>query len=97
MPDFKLPKYVLDLQDSSTCLRLASAQPGKEIRVLVRREQDCLAGPVGTIGTRSPDGQEFSIVVRSEDGKLQAQSFVYKDLVDSTCHLRPENASNIAP
>ena len=69
MPDGEWPTYVLDLQDSPTCSRLENAQPGKEILVLVRRANDQTAVPMEAIGTRSPDGQEFSIVVRTEDGK----------------------------
>ena len=90
MDEFESPAYYLDLLDRSNCSRIESAKPGQEIPVLVRREDDRTKKPIGAVGTRSQDGQNFSVAVRREDGKLQAHSWPYAVLLESISMHNPD-------
>jgi hypothetical protein len=61
--------YTRDLRDPSNSLSIASAEPSREIRVLVRPEDDATAKLIEAVGTLSNDGKSFSVVVTREDGR----------------------------
>ena len=71
----------LDLRDPSNSLSIASAKPSKEIRVLVRPEDDATAKLMEAVGTLSNDGKSFSVVVTREDGAQQTHNLCYRDLL----------------
>ena len=72
MAQFESPIYVLELRYRSNCAKIESAQPGKEIDILVRPIGDPMAKPIAAKGTRSQDGASFSVVVTRGDGAQQS-------------------------
>jgi hypothetical protein len=82
MPDLESPICALDLRDPSTCVNIAMAKPGEEIRVMVRVEDNSTATQLmEAIGTLSNAGKSFSLVVTREDGTQQTQDLCYRDLL----------------
>lgn len=63
-----------DLRDPSNSLRMASAKPSQEIRVLVRLEGDAVAKLMEAVDTLSNDGKSFSIVVTREDARSRPRT-----------------------
>lgn len=82
MAEFESPTYVLDFRDRLNCSRIQAANPGKEIRVLVRPEHDVTAKPIIAKGIRSLDGASFSVMVTTAAGE-QTHDWGYKDLLDA--------------
>jgi hypothetical protein len=82
MAEFESPTYVLHLRDKSTCSRIQSARPGKEVPVLVRPELNKTAKPIKAKGILSDDGKTFSVVVTRADGKQQTHAWNYKELLE---------------
>ena len=82
MSNLESPTCALDLQDPSNCVSIAMAQPGQEIRVMVRVEDNPTATQLmEAVGTLSNDGKSFSVVVTREDGTQQTQYLCYRDLL----------------
>jgi len=82
MPNLESPTCALDLRDPSNCLNIAMAQPGEEIRVIVRVEDNPRATQLmEAVGTLSNDGKSFSVVFTREDGTQQTQDLCYRDLL----------------
>jgi hypothetical protein len=75
--------YVFDMRDKLNRFLLERAKPGQEIRVLVRPEEDDKAKPIMAKGTLSTDGESFSLVVTTRDGKRQTHIVDYKALLGS--------------
>ena len=76
------PTCALDLRDPSNCLNIAMVQPGEEIRVIVRVEDNPMAKQLmEAVGKLSHDGKSFSVVVTREDGTQQTQDLCYRDLL----------------
>ena len=82
MSDFESPTCALDLREPSNCLNIAMAQPGEEIRVIVRVADNPTAKQLmEAVGKLSHDGKSFSVVVIREDGTQQTQDLCYRDLL----------------
>ncbi len=82
MPNLESPTCALDLRDPSNCLNIAMAQPGEQIRVIMRVEDNPMATQLmEAVGTLSNDGKSFSVVVTREDGTQQTQDLRYRDLL----------------
>jgi len=82
MSDLKSPTCALDLRDRSNCINIAMAQPGDEIPVMVRVEDNLTATQLmEAVGTLSNDGKSFSVMVAREDGTQQTQNVCYRDLL----------------
>jgi hypothetical protein len=86
MPELESPTCALDLRDPSNAINIAMAEPGKEIRVLVRLEDDAKAQILAT-GTLSNDGKSFSVIVKREDGAQQTHDLCYRDLLRTFADL----------
>ena len=69
--------YVINFRDSSNCSRIQRVQPGEEIQVLVRPEQEPFADLLGAKGTRSQDGALFIVELTTADGKPQSFEWEY--------------------
>jgi len=69
--------YVIDFRDSANCSRIASAQPGEEIQVLVYPEHEPLADSLGVKGIRSQDGALFIVETTTTDGTQQSFEWEY--------------------
>jgi len=69
--------YVIDFRDSANCSRIANAQPGEEIQVLVYPEHEPLADSLGVKGMRSQDGALFIVETTTADGKQQSFEWEY--------------------
>jgi hypothetical protein len=88
MPELESPTCALDLRDPSTSLNIAMAKPGKEIRVIVRVEDNNTAAKLmEAVGVLSNDGKSFSVVVTREDGTQQTHDFCYRDLLKTLSDL----------
>jgi len=88
MSDLESPTGALDLQDPSNLLNIAMAQPGEEIRVIVRVENNpTVKQLMEAVGRLSNDGKSFSIVVTREDGTQQTQDLCYRDLLKGLSDL----------
>ncbi len=68
MQEFESPTYILDFRNSLNRSTIESAKPNKEIRVLVRPENDPSAESIAATGKRSEDGTEFHVVVVTTAG-----------------------------
>ena len=80
MPELESPTCAFDLRDPSNALNLAMAQPGEEIRVIVRVEDNATAAKLTeAVGVLSNDGKTFSVVVTREDGAQQTLDLYYRD------------------
>jgi hypothetical protein len=90
MAEFESLTYVLYLRDKSTCSRIQSARPGKEVQVLVRPEDDTTAKPIVAKGILSNDGASFSVVVTRADGKQQTHAWNYKEILEANWVLWPD-------
>ena len=77
MTPFDCLVYVIDFRDSSNCSRIQRVQPGEEIQVLVRPEQEPFADLLGAKGTRSQDGALFIVELTTADGKPQSFEWEY--------------------
>ena len=93
MEEFETPTYVIDLRDKSTCSRIQSARPSKEIQVLVRPEHDATVEPIVANGALSNNRASFSVVVTRTDGKQQSHSWNYNDVLDAISVLWPLTSS----
>jgi hypothetical protein len=60
--------YGIDFRDRANCSRIESAQPGKEIQVLVYSEHEPLADSLRVTGRRSQDGALFFVEITTTDG-----------------------------
>ena len=60
--------YVINFRDSSNCSRIQNAQPGKEIVVLIHREQEPPTDPLAAKGMRGRDGTLFVVEITTADG-----------------------------
>jgi hypothetical protein len=87
MPELESPTCALDLQDPSNCLKIAIAEPGEEIQVLVRPEDDATAKLIEAVGILSNDGKLFSVVVTRENGTQQTYDLCYRDLLKTLSDL----------
>ena len=81
MVAFESPTYTLELRHRSNCSRIACAQAGKEIPVLVRSKDGATAKLIEARGTLSNDGKSFSIVVKGADGAQETLDLCYRDLL----------------
>ena len=82
MPEFKSPTYVLDLRKSFNRATIESAKPNKEIKILVRPEEDALAEPIAATGKLSEDGTVFHVVVVTTAGQ-QSHSWNWSTLQEA--------------
>lgn len=72
MRELKSPTCNLDLRDPSNWLNIAMVNPGEEIRVIVRVDDNPKAAKLmEAVGALSNDGKSFSVVVTREDGTQQ--------------------------
>lgn len=62
------PAYVIYFKDRSNCSRIESVKPGQDIPILVAPENDPTAQPLGAIGSRSDNGEDFMVTVNTPDG-----------------------------
>lgn len=60
----RLLSYALDLTDNFNCRHIQSAEPGKNIKILLRHTKDATAFRTWGILIRSKDGKEYSYFVR---------------------------------
>lgn len=82
MPELESPTCAIDLRDPSNCIDIAMAQPGKEIRLIVRVGDNPTATQLmEAVGALSNDGKSFSVVVTREDGAQQTYDLCYRDLL----------------
>ncbi len=82
MEVFESPTYVLDLRDSRNRATIESVKPNKQIRVLVRPENDPLAAPIIATGKLSDDGAVFDVLVVTRAGR-QSHSWTWNTLQDA--------------
>ena len=88
MPELETTTCVLDLRDPSNCVNIAMAQPGEEIRLNVRVEDNPMAAQLmEAVGALSNDGKSFSVVVTREDGTQQTHDLCYRDLLKALSDL----------
>ncbi len=87
MREFESPTYVLDLRDSLNRSTIESAKPNKEIRVLVRPEDDASAAPIIANGKLSEDGTEFHVFVVTSAGQ-QSHSWTWNTLQEALSAYR---------
>ena len=87
MQEFESPTYVLDLRNSLNRSTIESAKPNKEIRVLVRPEDDPSAGPVAATGKLNEDGTVFHVVVVTATGQ-QSHTWNWSTLQDAISAYR---------
>jgi hypothetical protein len=77
MPELKSPKCALDLRDPFSCLDIAMAQPGQEIRVIVRTGDNPTATQLmEAVGALSNDGKSFSVVVTREMASSRPTAYI---------------------
>jgi hypothetical protein len=77
MPELESPKCTLDLRDPSSCLDIAMAQPGQEIRVIVRTGDNPTATQLmEAVGALSNDGKSFSVVVTREMASSRPTAYI---------------------
>ena len=88
MPELESPTCAFDLQDPSNALNIAMAEPGEEIRLIVRVEDNAMAAKLmESVGVLSNDGKTFSVVVTREDGAQQTHDLCYRDLLKALSDL----------
>jgi hypothetical protein len=58
--------YFLDFDDSRNRAALRSVRPAKEVRVLVKQEENRSAPKIGAIGKLSADGKVFDVSVAGQ-------------------------------
>jgi hypothetical protein len=69
--------YVIHYRHTSTCSRILSAKPGKEVEIFVLLDQDTKAKPRVAKGMLSNDRKRFSVVVTRAEGEQQAPPYDY--------------------
>ena len=79
MQDFEEPTYVFDFRDTLNCIRVEGVKPGQKLAVLVRRVGELTAPGITALGTRSDNGDTFTIEVTAAEG-VQTHSWTWEFL-----------------
>jgi hypothetical protein len=82
MEEFESPTFVLDLRNNLNRSTIATAKPNKELRVLVRPEDNPSAESVLATGRLSEDSALFHVVAVTSAGQ-QSHAWNWSDLQDA--------------
>lgn len=89
MADFDSSYYYPDVLDGLNFARIQNVQPGQEILILVRREDNPREKPIAAIGIRSQNGKDFLTVVKRADGTVLTNTLPYALLLNLIASTHP--------